>query len=68
MSKSAIKPIGFGLVATGAGLAFWGYQKSGGFKSQFSNIVSGSPADSVMMLYVAGAACAAVGIFLILKK
>jgi hypothetical protein len=68
MSKTAIKPIGIALIAAGAGLAFWGQQKSGGLKSQFSNIVSGSPGDNVMMLYIAGAACAAVGIFLFLKK
>ena len=68
MSKSVIKPLAIGLLAIGAGLGYWGYQKSGGFESQVSSVLNGSPGDNVMILYIAGAACAAAGIFLLLKK
>ena len=68
MSKSTIKPFAIVLLVLGAGLAFWGYQKSGGFQSQLSNVFTGSHSDNVMMLYIAGAACAIAGLFLFLKK
>ena len=68
MSKSSLKAAGIALVAIGAGLAVWGYEKSGGFESRVSNLVSGSPSDNVMILYIAGAACIATGLFLVLKK
>jgi hypothetical protein len=55
-------------IVAGAGLALWGYQKSGGFSSQLSNVFTGSPSDNVMMLYIGGAVCAAVGVYLYLKK
>ena len=68
MSKSSLKAAGIALIAVGAGLAFWGYEKSGGFESRVSNLVSGSPSDNVMILYIAGAACVAAGLFLVVKK
>ena len=68
MSKSTIKPFAIALLVGGAGLAFWGYQKSGGFQSQLSSAFTGSHSDNVMMLYIAGAACAIAGLFLLLKK
>ncbi|MEM7565544.1 MAG: DUF3185 family protein [Pseudomonadota bacterium] len=68
MSQSSSKIAGIALVVIGAGLAFWGYEKSGGFESRVSNLVSGSPSDNVMILYIAGAACVAAGLFLVLKK
>ena len=61
MSKSTMKPVAIGLIAIGAGLAFWGYQKADGFESRVINVLTGSPGDDVMMFYIA---CAAVGIFL----
>ncbi len=68
MSKSTMQPVAIGLITIGAGLAFWGYRQAGGLESRLNNVISGSPGDNVMMLYIAGAACAAAGIFLFLKK
>jgi hypothetical protein len=56
------------LVVVGTGLAFWGYQKSGGLGSKLSNVLTGSHTDNVMALYIGGAVCIAVGIFLFFKK
>ena len=68
MAKSSNKPLSIALIIAGAGLAIWGYQKSGGFQSKISSALTGSPADNVMMLYIAGAVCLAVGVFLNIKK
>jgi len=67
-SASTTKIIAIGLLVVGAGLAFWGYQLSGGLGSQLSQTVTGSATDAVMMRYIAGAACFAVGLFLFVKK
>lgn len=67
-SKSTKQITSIALIAIGAGLAFWGYQKSGGLGSQVSNILTGSPSDNVMVLYISGAASLAVGIYLYIKK
>jgi TRAP-type C4-dicarboxylate transport system permease large subunit len=56
------------LIAIGAGLVIWGYNKSEGIGSQLSNALTGSHSDNVMMLYIGGAACIAVGVFLYFKK
>lgn len=56
------------LIVIGTGLALWGYQKSGGLGSQLSNVFTGSHTDKVMALYISGAACLAVGIYLYIKK
>jgi len=68
VSKSSIKTASIALIAIGAGLAFWGYQKSGGLESKLTNALTGSYSDNVMMLYISGAACLAVGIYLYIKK
>ena len=67
-SASMMKIIAIVLLIAGAGLTFWGYQLSGGFGSQLSQTVTGSATDAVMMRYIAGAACFAVGLFLFVKK
>lgn len=67
-SKSKMKVISIALIAIGAGLAYWGYQKSGGLNSQLSNALTGSHSDNVMMLYIGGAVCFAVGIYLYVKN
>ena len=66
--KSTNKIVSIILIVIGAGLAFWGYQKSTGVGSQLSNVLTGSPSDTVMMFYIGGAACIAVGLFLFIKK
>jgi len=55
---------GIVLVAVGLGLVYTGYQMSGALTNQVSEAFSGSPTDSVMLRYVAGVACIAVGGFL----
>ncbi len=68
LSKSTTKISSVALISIGIGLAFWGYQKSGGFSSQLSNAFTGSHSDNVMLLYISGAACLAVGIYFYIKK
>ena len=65
-SKNKLKSIV--LIVVGAGLLLWGYQKSGGLDSQLSSVFTGSPTDSVMLFYIAGSACLAVGLYLFIKK
>jgi H+/gluconate symporter-like permease len=67
-SGSPNKLIGIALLATGAGLAFWGFQKAEGLQSQLSSAFTGSYTDNVMMLYIAAAVCLAIGAFLLIKK
>jgi hypothetical protein len=66
--KSNNKIIGIILLVAGIGIAFWGYQMSGSFGGQLSKAFSGSPTDKVMMMYIGGAICAAVGLFMTSKK
>lgn len=68
MSKSSNKLINIALVVIGAGLIIWGYQKSSGFSSQLSNAFTGSYSDNVMLIYIIGATCLAIGIFRYVKK
>jgi len=65
---ATIKLTSLVLIVVGAGLAIWGYQKSGGFNSQLSNALTGSHSDNVMMLYIGGAACIIAGLFLFFRK
>jgi hypothetical protein len=66
--QNSQKLVGLVLLVAGAGLAFWGYQMSGAFGSQFSSAFSGSPSDGVMWRYIAGGVSAAVGLFLVAKS
>ena len=67
MAKSTNKMISIALMVIGAGLATWGYQKSGGLDSKITSALTGSHTDNVMMLYIGGAVCHVVGIYLYLK-
>jgi len=67
MAKSSNKMLSIALMVAGAGLAIWGYQKSGGLDSKISSALTGSPTDNVMMFYIAGAVCLAIGIYLYKK-
>jgi hypothetical protein len=60
--------LGIALLAAGAGLAYWAFQKSEGLQSQVSSAITGSHTDNVMMLYIGAAACFAIGAFLTIKK
>jgi hypothetical protein len=62
------KVISITLMVLGAGLVIWGFNLSGGFGSQVTQVFTGSPTDKVMMFYIGGAASFAVGFFLSTKK
>jgi len=68
VNKSYKSLIGVVLLIVGVGLAIWGYQLSDSVESQLNELVSGSPTDKVMLMYIGGAVCAAIGLFLLLKK
>ena len=55
---------GLVLVIIGAGLCWSGYELSQTVGNQIGQAFSGSNSDEVVMRYVAGAACAAVGGYL----
>jgi hypothetical protein len=67
-SSLATKTLALALLAAGAGLAFWGFQKSEGLQSQVSSVLTGSHTDNVMMLYIGAAVCAVLGVFLLFKN
>lgn len=60
--------VAIALLVVGLGLLFWGYQESGALGSQMNELVGGAPSDSVMIKYIAGAAAAAVGAFLLIRR
>jgi hypothetical protein len=70
MAKTALPNnlIGIIMLIVGGGLAYWGYQKSEGLQSQLSNAVTGAATDNVMLLYIGGAVCIAIGLFFTIKK
>ena len=68
MTKQSMKITSIALMAIGIGLAFWGYQISGGVGSQLTNAITGSHTDKVMTLYIGGAGSFVVGLFLFMKK
>lgn len=67
-SSQSKRLIGIALIVGGAGLLYWGYQKSEGFESQLTSTITGAQPDNVMMMYIAGAVCLAIGAFLNLKN
>ena len=67
-SMSTTNIASIALIVVGAGLAIWGFQKSGGLESKITSALTGSHSDNVMMLYLSGAVCLAVGVYLYLKK
>jgi hypothetical protein len=67
-NKTNIQILSIALMVIGVGLAYWGYDMSGGLDSQLNQAFSGSSSDGVMIRYIAGAASFAVGLFLFLKK
>lgn len=67
-NKSSTKLVSIILMVIGIGLAYWGYDMSGSFDSQFSQTFSGSSSNAVLMRYIGGAASFAAGLFLFIKK
>jgi len=68
MSQSPVKMLSIVLMVVGVGLAIWGYMNAGSIGSQLSSVISGSPSDRVMYLYIGGAASFVAGLYLFLKK
>lgn len=62
------KLIGIIALVAGAGLGYWGYQKSSGLESQLSSAITGSQSDNVMLLYIGAAVCVVIGIFFMIRK
>jgi hypothetical protein len=62
------KAIGIVLLVIGAGLAFWGHDIAQSVQGQFTRIWSGGVPDKAMWLYVAGAACAALGLYFLARR
>lgn len=63
-----MKIIGLALLVIGLGLAIWGYQLSGSFGSQITQVVTGSATDKVMTFYISGAVSFFVGLYLFFKR
>ena len=60
--------IGLTLLVVGIGLAIWAYQMSGSLGSQIKEVISGTPTDRVMLMYIGGAVCGVIGLFLLIKR
>ena len=67
-SQSTNKPLGIALAVIGVCLMFWGYQMSGSVSSQVTKVITGAASEAVMVRYIGGAVCAAVGLYLFFKK
>jgi hypothetical protein len=70
MAKAGIPKslIGIVFLIVGAGLLYWGYQESGGIDSQIESAITGSHSDNVMMMYIGGSVCLAIGTFFAFRK
>ncbi len=67
-NKSTLQLVSIALMVAGIGLAYWGYDMSGGLDSQLNQAFTGSSSDDVMIRYIGGAACFVAGLFLFIKK
>ena len=67
-TKLPAKPVSIALMVVGISLAYWGYDMSGGFDSQFNQAFTGSSSDGVIIRYITGAASFAAGLFMFLKN
>jgi hypothetical protein len=70
MAKAGIPKslIGIVFLIVGAGLMYWGYQESGGLDSKIESALTGSHSDNVMMMYIGGSVCLAIGVFFAFRK
>ena len=67
-NKSTLQLVSIALMVAGIGLAYWGYDMSGGLDSQINQAFTGSSSEGVMIRYIGGAACFVAGLFLFVKK
>jgi len=56
------------LLAVGAVLAVWAYRDSQSVSAQVADALGAGLSQEVVLMYLAGAACAAVGVFLIVRR
>ena len=56
------KVSGLVCLVVGALLIYWGYNTSHAVGSQINNIVTGSPGDKPMLLYIGGAILVIIGL------
>ncbi|AWL11178.1 hypothetical protein HMF8227_00682 [Saliniradius amylolyticus] len=68
MNKTVIKVISLVLLVIGAGLIYWGYQQAGSVESQVSEALTGAKTDEVMQMYIGGAVCLVVGLFMFFRR
>ena len=68
MARSNTTIVSIALMIIGTGLGIWAYLKAGSVGSKLTSAISWAPSDNVMMLYIGGAACFAVGAWLFFKK
>lgn len=63
-----MKALGAALVLGGALLLWWGYDQSQGLSQQLNEAFTGSYSREVMWKYVGGAAAAAAGVVLLVRR
>ncbi len=61
MSELLRNPLGPVLLVVGIILPVWGYNASQSLESRISNIVSGSPSDQAIYLYITRTVCVGLG-------
>lgn len=62
------KQIGIVLLVVGVGLLIWGFNLYDAFSSKVTRAFTGSAPDKTVIILIAGAVCAAAGIFQLLRK
>jgi len=62
------KLIGIILPGAGIGLGYWGHTESQSLVSRVNEVFAGAPSDTVMIKYIAGAALALAGTFLVFRS
>ena len=65
---AVLKIVGIALIVVGAGLGYWGYDTSNSLGTKISETITGSHSDEVMRLYIGGAVCLVVGVYLFFRK
>ena len=60
--------VGAALVAVGAGLGVWGYRESQTLTHQVADALGSGVSQEVLVLYLAGVACIAAGIFCLVRR
>ncbi len=62
------KMLGIVLLVVGVGLVWWGYDIAQSARGQLTRLWSGGVPDKAMLLYLGGAACAALGLYLLARR